>query len=222
MADSFRFPPKLGVANSIKKEMAEASAPIFENKIFYLLEDPLTEGFVQFNVSELSVLIAGQAGQLLTQATKEALIHDKETRDSVAVHVVRWGNSKTDSFLDEMIQNRNACTLIEVTPIWLTVCIEMRSWVAPDKFARLFQPVGTPWRRIDDSATRLSITGFNGAERIALAHFIKALGVTYDDAMSKSTLYLICAKKSGPKYEKAIEWNIKLVDVDWLYELAHG
>lgn len=225
MADAFRFPPKLGVAPTIKKDKVEASVPIFEGKVFYILEDQLSDEFVTFSASELSQRIVDQAGQLLTQTTKEVLLHDKEAKGAVAaVYVVRWGNSKSDAFLDEMTQNRDVTyTLHEVTPIWLTACIELRSWVAPGKVARLFQPLGTPWRRIDDSSsTRLSITGFTGAERIALVHFIKALGATYDDSMSKRTLYLICAKESGPKYEKAIEWNVQVVDVNWLYELAHG
>lgn len=219
MADAIRFPPKLRL--SIKQEKSEASARIFEDKLFYIMEDPLTEEFVNFSANDLSVLIAGKGGRLFTQKTKEALIIDKkeEERASLVVHVVRWGSSKSDAFLDD-IPNREAVTWAEVTPIWVFTCIELNSFIAPEEVARLFKPHETPWRRINDAAMRLSITGFTGAERLALVHFIKAVGAIYDASMRKSTLHLICAKKSGPKYEKAIEWNVNVVDMEWLLDLA--
>ena len=88
---------------------------------------------------------------------------------------------------------------------------------------------------------RISVTGFGGPQRAALRHTIEAMGATYDDSMRKSTTHLIvhvddedCSTSSknqnpsaarqpaasGPKYEKAVQWKLHCVTLDWLYHVA--
>jgi twin BRCT domain len=84
---------------------------------------------------------------------------------------------------------------------------------------------------------RLSITGFSGFRRSSLVHLIQAMGGVYDDDMLKSTTHLLVETinnnsngndtnehhSRGPKYSKALEWNLQIVDVEWLFQVArHG
>jgi twin BRCT domain len=84
---------------------------------------------------------------------------------------------------------------------------------------------------------RLSITGFSGFRRSSLVHLIQAMGGVYDDDMLKSTTHLLVQTISdnpkgndtnedhsrGPKYCKALEWKLQIVDVEWLFQVArHG
>jgi hypothetical protein len=69
-------------------------------------------------------------------------------------------------------------------------------------------------------AIRISVTGFSGSTRTAIRHAIQAMGATYDDFMvRKSTTHLICNEPTGAKYEKAVEWNLHVVSLKWLYHV---
>jgi len=55
------------------------------------------------------------------------------------------------------------------------------------------------------------------------------MGATYDDSMRKSTTHLIVhvdddmdarQPASGPKYEKALQWKLHCVTLDWLFHVA--
>ena len=76
----------------------------------------------------------------------------------------------------------------------------------------------SPSNSIND--VRISLTGFQGTEKIALVHLIDDIGGTYHDNMSPTNTHLICKEKAvGLKRQKAIEWNIKVVSIDWLYHV---
>jgi hypothetical protein len=79
------------------------------------------------------------------------------------------------------------------------------------------------------TAVRISVTGFTGHERTAAIQPIQASGATYDDSMRQHiTTHLICAdsivkSQQNQKFQKAQEWGIHVVSVDWLYHvLQHG
>ena len=47
------------------------------------------------------------------------------------------------------------------------------------------------------------------------------MGADYDDSLRQSsTTHLICRDASGSKYEKATEWKIQTISIDWLYHVA--
>jgi NAD-dependent DNA ligase len=68
-------------------------------------------------------------------------------------------------------------------------------------------------------AVRISVTGFSGSIRTALMHAIKAIGATYDDSMPSTTTQLICREATGAKYEKAVEWKLFVVSLEWLFHV---
>jgi twin BRCT domain len=157
-------------------------------------------------------------------------------------YVVAWGGA-TQSHLDihpllSQIKRQSLCHLVQVTPIWLSTCISEQRLLQPSRSPCLFEPGKRPIHCLfhpnagkgymardatsNDSkprAVRISVTGFSGSIRTALMHAIKAIGATYDDSMRSTTTHLICREASGAKYEKAMEWKLLVVSLDWLFHV---
>lgn len=81
------------------------------------------------------------------------------------------------------------------------------------------------------SLLRISVTGFQGPQRTAMIHAIQAMGATYDDSLhQRKTTHLICSStkdgsvvRRNQKFQKAQEWRIPAVSIEWLYHvLQHG
>mgnify|MGYP005849236835 CR=1 FL=1 len=73
---------------------------------------------------------------------------------------------------------------------------------------------------------RISVTGFTGHHRTAIIQAIEAIGAIYDDTMRQHiTTHLICSDRAvgksehNQKFQKAREWGMYLVSVDWLYHV---
>jgi len=148
------------------------------------------------------------------------------------------------------VKRNNLCDMQEVTPIWLYTCVTERKAITPSRLPILFSAANSrpihlisaapsktdtkaPTKKTASSEKenpspppdiRISITGFSGSKRTAIMHLIKAMGATYDDSMRTSTTHLICEKGvavgGSKKYDKAVEWKIRVVAVDWLYHVA--
>lgn len=167
-------------------------------------------------------------------------------RDATSVkrtcYVVAWGGA-THSHLDihpllSQIKRQSLCHLVQVTPIWLSTCISEQRLLQPSRNPCLFEPGKRPihWLvhpnaekvLVAGDATskdsklhevRISVTGFSGSIRTALMHAIKAIGATYDDSLRSTTTHLICREASGAKYEKAVEWKLLVVSLEWLFHV---
>ncbi|KAJ3149642.1 Chitin synthase, class 5 [Geranomyces variabilis] len=60
-------------------------------------------------------------------------------------------------------------------------------------------------------------------ESEALVDLVKRMGANYTDELTTDNTHLVCAQPKGPKYEKAVEWNIPVVSPDFLKAcLAQG
>ncbi|KAJ2358020.1 protein kinase activating protein dpb11 [Coemansia sp. RSA 2618] len=67
----------------------------------------------------------------------------------------------------------------------------------------------------------LSISGYEGMEREHIGKLAHALGISYSEKFSRKASHLVCRPPfQGPKYERALKWNIDVVDSSWLYCLA--
>jgi topoisomerase (DNA) II binding protein 1 len=49
---------------------------------------------------------------------------------------------------------------------------------------------------------------------------IREVGAEYTDNLKSKNTHLICKEASGKKYEKACEWGLHVVSVDWLYHVV--
>lgn len=145
------------------------------------------------------------------------------------------------------VRRHNLCELVQVTPVWLKTCCSEDKVVGVDRCPFILSPQKWPIQSLvvengnnndggfakekkgskgsggsspTGSKLRISVTGFSGSRRSAMIHLIQAMGATYDDSMRTSTTHLIFRERLGPKYEKALEWKLHVVTIDWLYHIA--
>ncbi len=64
----------------------------------------------------------------------------------------------------------------------------------------------------------ICVTNYTGRAREDIRKMITALGATYTAQLSANNTHLIAAVPSGPKYMRAMEWNISIVNHLWIEE----
>jgi twin BRCT domain len=202
------------------------TSSLFRGTLFSLVRLAPPIEAVDFDANELSEQIISNGGQMLSPKVVEALRVDRRRKDAArrTCYVIFWGGfTKTHMSIHALlsqVQNEDLCTLVLVTPIWLQTCIVdgKLPTLGPRK-SLLFQP--QPWPlRLLHKEIKLAVTGFVGGERTALIQLIRAVGASYTENMKPSNSHLICREAKGPKYEKAIEWKLHVVSVEWLYHVV--
>jgi twin BRCT domain len=237
------------------KSIQQSLPAIFRGNVFVLQRVAPPDWAVDFDLNELERIIVQHGGQLLTTKLLAAIKADRQGASTVqqqqrrTCYVISWGEDDDGSIgrstdvasmhpLLAQIKRQNLCTVEVVSPIWLQTCREEQTCLVPSEFPELFQQTRRPIHRfhtvpstttatksIETPAIRISVTGFAGVQRTAITLLIQAMCGIYDDALRKSTTYLICTSDttSGPKYETAIEWNLRTVTLEWLLRVArHG
>ncbi|KAK1748774.1 BRCT domain-containing protein [Skeletonema marinoi] len=117
-----------------------------------------------------------------------------------------------------------------VSPIWVTSCIQEGYVYNPIQYPKLFQPQTYHLRLFPkDTKFLVSVTGFVDASRYGIIWMLRSLGAEYTDSLKAKNTHLICCRTvndennnrnvvgGGPKYNKAKEWGLHVVTVDWLY-----
>ena len=49
---------------------------------------------------------------------------------------------------------------------------------------------------------------------------IGILGGVYTDSLKRCNTHLICKVRSGAKFERAVEWGLRVVNLQWLFHMA--
>jgi hypothetical protein len=174
-----------------------------------------------------------------------------KTKKRRSCYVICWGGAMLSNAQFQthfaQVQKQDLCDIYAVTPIWLYTCVSEQRLIPSHRLPEVFVPHDKPIHRFPSSrkrkhnlddpkeqqatcgssvgTIRVSVTGWSGTKRTAIIHMIEAMCPgAYEDAMRTNTTHLICQEPpSGPKYEKAIEWKIPVVTVEWLYHVAkHG
>ncbi|VDM16091.1 unnamed protein product [Hydatigera taeniaeformis] len=68
----------------------------------------------------------------------------------------------------------------------------------------------------------ISITGFDGIERVKVETIIKQIGASFTDYLDQMNTILICKRPQGRKYEMATVWGIPCVNLRWLQDVYLG
>ena len=224
---------------------------LFKGAIFsFVRPTPPSWAVSWMNKSEFEDCITAHGGNLLTQPILSALrksaaasnTEDDYSRmgfstrsrsgapltDRVCYIVSSGGypqdqNAAFHPLLGELMKE-NLCKVISVTPLWIKTSIAEKRDVNASHFPYLFQPQLHHIARLPPSVQiTVAVSGFVGGERTGIRFLLEAIGATYTDNMSKRNTHLISKTTSGPKYEKALEWKIKVVTVDWLRHITkHG
>jgi hypothetical protein len=202
------------------------TSSLFRGTLFSLVRLAPPIGALDFDASELTEQIVSNGGQMLSAKVVEALRVDRRRKDAArrTCYVIVWGGfTKTHMSIHALlskVQSEDLCTLVLVTPIWLKTCIvDGKLPASSNRKSLLFQP--QPWPlQVLHKEIILAVTGFVGSERTALIQLIRAVGASYTENMKPSNSHLICREAKGPKYEKAIEWKLHVVSVEWLYHVV--
>jgi len=206
---------------------------LFRGYFFVLMRISPPSWAVDFDSDDLERLIRSNGGQFLSMKMVEALKVDAAAKTSQlekrTCYVIGWG-SYSQAHLEihpllAQVKRNNLCELVEVTPLWLKTCLAEKKILKPNRLPVIFTPCGRPFHTLTSaeataSSIRISVTGFSGSRRTAIIQLIRAIGAFYDDSMRQSTTHLICREPTGQKYEKALEWKLHIVSLDWLYHIA--
>jgi NAD-dependent DNA ligase len=196
-------------------------------------------------------LLSSKVVQILQNDKAKNTITNSNNKTRRSCYVICWGGATLSNAQFQthfaQVQKQDLCDIFAATPIWLQTCVSEQRLIPLHRHPELFLPYddNKPMHRFpsrkrkknfdneeqDTTADcssvsiRISVTGWSGTKRTAIIHLIEAMGPgAYDDAMRTNTTHLICKEPpSGAKYEKAMEWNIPVVSVEWLYHVAkHG
>ena len=210
----------------------------------------ITSNNVEFDLKEQEAFIKAHGGKILSMKLLDALRADAKNSGGTKrkCHIVCWGGSpprlETNPLVSQL-QRHDLCELILVTPIWVQTCVSVRKRIRPERLPLVLMPqswsmksalnaqlppppVGGKREEKTDAHHRrrldISLTGFQGTEKAVIVNIIGAIGGLYHGNMSNVNTHLVFKKNAtGLKLEKAIEWGLHVVSIQWLYHiLEHG
>lgn len=97
---------------------------------------------------------------------------------------------------------------------WLSDLFVAESLLPPKARTLHYPPPSTT----ETSTFIISITNYTGRAREDIRKMITAIGARYTPELTYRNTHLICAVPKGPKYNKATEWNVAVVNHLWLEE----
>jgi hypothetical protein len=225
--------PKVTKPKTTKK--SEASS-LFRGSLFAFLRIAPPHEVVDFDRDELEGISVSNGGQLLSAEHVAALRSDSARgAQRRQCYVVCWGSFDKSNLsihsLVSQLKREDIAEVVLVTPVWLKTCAAESKVIPVARCPEMFSPDSTPLRKIglvsqgkkmeeEEPSIRITVTGYSGIRRKALKFLIEAMGAYYDDSLRPCTTHLICREPSGPKYEKAKEWKIHVVSIEWLYHVA--
>ncbi|XP_035826554.1 PAX-interacting protein 1 [Aplysia californica] len=127
---------------------------------------------------------------------------------------VLCANRKSDVFKTALKEGKRV-----VSAFWLNDCLMQKKMSPP--WQALHLPLSFNSEKPGFNQM-ISVTNFDGEERMRLKQMINAIGAKYTGYMTHHNSALICKKPGGMKFEKAKEWRIAVVNVQWLSDLVLG
>lgn len=137
----------------------------------------------------------------------------EEAYSSRCTHVICV--TQRDSVVQQAIREGKRC----VTVFWLNDVL-LRKKLQPPWLALHF-----PSPYSDDKPCKnqiISASGFDREERIRLKQMVLATGAKYTTYLTRLNSLLITKKREGLKYQKAQEWSISTVNLQWVQDVMLG
>ncbi|GMS93684.1 hypothetical protein PENTCL1PPCAC_15859, partial [Pristionchus entomophagus] len=108
-----------------------------------------------------------------------------------------------------------------VTMQWLIDTVESRQLQVPGRLAHL--PVPMPLDSMRANHGRIiSVAGFADSERGAVKYMVEAIGAKMMPGLTQNTHLLVAKNPSSEKFEKAREWGVPTVNLQWLCDAYLG
>ncbi|KAJ6473241.1 hypothetical protein C8R45DRAFT_409750 [Mycena sanguinolenta] len=105
------------------------------------------------------------------------------------------------------------------TECWLERCLFVDRLCAPEEHPT-FVPLGVDLPVAGAEKITLNFSGLDVSEACWVKRLLKALGITLAPAFSRHATHLLCPGGTGPKCDKARQWGVPVVNMDWLAEMA--
>ncbi|KAI0084130.1 hypothetical protein BDY19DRAFT_973992 [Irpex rosettiformis] len=168
--------------------------------------------------SGLTFRLLGEAKSSHVKASLEeagGLIVSDSSDDSVDFIIVRLV-SGSKLYREEVDESSRS---IYRTECWLERCFSECRVCSVDEHVS-FTPLRVAETKSMVYDLTVSISGLEEAEACWVRRLLRALGANFAPSFSRRTTHLLCPSKTGAKHDKALEWNIPIVDMDWLVCLA--
>ncbi len=236
--DEQKFPPNTRPA---KSSVSSNSSPslrkgIFDGAFFLITESSqqISPHEVTFSKDEAERIIKFHGGQILSQKNIHTSIKDSSSMSKSSCDHICYVLNLSGSFNFEksieihpcvrrMSQNKSY-RLLPASVMWLYACDAHKSHISPNKLPFIFKPQSWSLRKIHDANLKVTGTGFTSIERLGLRHVLSAIGVSYTENMGNKNTHLICkdATIRGAKYQKAKEWRLYVVKIEWVYHIMQN
>jgi hypothetical protein len=217
-----RRPPETATS-----KMSVLNSNVFYGDIFTIVRPKPHNGTISFDKIEMESLIANNGGLLLSKHLYEAIKIDVQaaTKNNTTIsrnfYVVASGGYGDYSKLNPLLADLSKLVqIIPVTSIWIYACIGDQLKYNAQEHPLLFQPQPYPIRLLPRNKFLISLTGFVDASRYGISWMLREIGAQYTDNLKSKNTHLICKEASGKKYEKACEWGMHVVSVEWLYHIV--
>ena len=209
------------------KKVAQHSN-LFRGDIFVIVRPKPPKGTVSFEKSDMKSLIIANGGLLLTKPLFEAIKIDlKSARNNISrtYYVLSSGgyygdHTKLDPLLADL--SKSGIKFVAVSPVWMKACTNDQIKYNPIEYPNLFQPQPYPLRLLPPNKFLISLTGFIDASRYGIIAMLREIGAEYTDNLKSKNTHLICKEASGKKFEKACEWGLYVVSLDWLFYVVRN
>ncbi|TDL25835.1 hypothetical protein BD410DRAFT_765587 [Rickenella mellea] len=106
------------------------------------------------------------------------------------------------------------------TECWMERCLFEERICDPEEHVT-FRPLRLNLPVSGAEKLRIHSSGLDSWERCWTARLIRALGATTPDKFSRGSTHLLCPSGTGAKFDKAREWGIPAVGLEWLTAIAH-
>lgn len=232
LASPSQFPPvsmqslgeraPVATSKQVLKRSTSTSA-VFRGCLFSLARIAPPTWAADFDSKQQEALIKSNGGQLLSLRLIDAMQVDASNGGQRRkCYVVCWGGRpqlQLNPFLSQL-QRQDLCDIVQVTPIWLKTCITTQKRIGAEALPLALFPQSWPLRKLQSKVVA-TLSGFAGTQKRAIAELISCIGGTCTDNMTNSNTHLICqGKASNLKIEKASEWGLHVVSIDWLKHIA--
>ncbi|OON22514.1 BRCA1 protein, partial [Opisthorchis viverrini] len=109
-----------------------------------------------------------------------------------------------------------------VTIFWVNDVLAKGRLLPPYEILHLPSPFSSDITFSFIKSQIISLTGFEGKDRLKVEFLIRQLGASFTDYLEPSNTLLVCKAPEGKKYEMAQLWNIPCVNIRWLQDIYFG
>ena len=211
---------------------------IFKGAFFAFVRPTPPNWSFDWNVADISATVTRLGGTIINSSIVNALrkvagsatadfqsssaLPENALQSEKVCYLVSSGgypqhqNAAFQPLIGEVMKEK-LCRVDLVTPLWIQACVAERRYLPFCSHPYIFQPQSYNLSRLPSTIhIRVAVSGFVGCERTGIRILLEAIGATYTDNMSRSNTHLITKTNAGTKYQKAVEWGLKIVTLKWL------